>query len=312
MKKRSPPPIPLQGLTSIVDEQIKTVTDVDGVIDLEKNISPVLFQNQQDKQQTIDIDLIDSSPYQNRVFNKKSDVFIADLASNIDKDQLNSPILVRKLNNGRYELIAGENRLRSFKSNGQSSIPAIIKEFTDLHAAKATVLDNVFHSPLSAFELYRGYKTLIEMNAYSSQAQLAKEVNVSAMEMTRIFSFGKLPEVCLKKIEENPHQIGSATAYNLIKFVADYPDLVIKAVEKIIDEKMDQGRAVGWIDSIINPKSKKEDRTITNISGKTIFTLSSNKNNIQIIVTEMDSSKNIENKIFALLEEEAKSEDIKS
>lgn len=308
MKKRSPPPVPLIVLAQHSNENSKLIDIVSSDEDLAV-VSPVItFDSKStfEGEKLIEVDRVLASPYQNRIFNKKSDIFIADLASNIEKDDLNSPILVRLLTSGDYELIAGENRLRAYKNNGQTLIPAFIKQFDDVHAAKATVLDNIFHSPLSALECYRGYKILLDMKAYISQAQLAKDVNLSPMEMSRLFCFGKLSTEAIDLIAENPHLVGSNTASDLAKYSDQYPALVTAAVRKIMNEEISQGRAIGWIRSMINPKTKIDGRTITDGSGIAIYTLKVNKSgSLEIKGNNKIISPDIQDKIFKLLENES-------
>lgn len=306
MKKRNPPPIPLEqlnrnsrlGETAI--EVAKSET-ADVLVPVEPAMTPSKNSNSMGGQ-LIPIARIRESRYQNRIFNQEADEFIAELAENIDNGELNSPILVRALPDGWYELIAGEHRVEAFKLNGQESIPAIVKELGDIEAAKATVLDNVFHKPTSAFELFRGFKTLMDVGAYSSQGKLAKAVNLSSSEISRLFQFAKFPAVALEKLMDKPSAIGSNTADQLAAFCESNPDLVIEAVSKVVDGDLDQSRAVGWVRSKIAPKVTVESRIVTNAAGKTVFSVSSEKNSVQVKIHKQNVSAEVEQLIFDLLE----------
>lgn len=303
MKRKSPPPV-MQAykngpVESVVDDQIGQVEFTNETLVLSS--ASIMGGTHQE----ILIVNIDSSPYQNRVINELSEEFISDLAANIDKDKLNTPILVRKKSNGRYELIAGEHRVEAFKRNGQSAIPAIVKEMDDIAAAKATVLDNVFRKNNSAYELFKGYKLLLDMNAFSSNAQLAKEVNISKSELSRILSFDKLPAEAIEIIGKDPTIIGSNTAYSLSEFSQTYPKLVVEAIEKIRNKTLLQQRAIGWIKSVISPKTRPAARTITDKKGNSIFTVKLDKSGLFISSTKKEISSDIEDKIFELLEKEA-------
>lgn len=256
-------------------------------------------------QRLIPMNMIVISPYQNRIFTKDSDEFIADLAANIYKEELNNPILVREIAGGEFELLAGENRYRAYKINGMSEIPACVKIMDDIAAAKTTILDNVFHSPVSPFELYLGYKTLLSVGAYQHMTQLGKEVGISSTEMSRLFSFGKFPDEITKLLKEHPNAMGSNTASDLIKYVDSHPGLLLEAVKKIIDG-MNQKRAVGWIKSKIDPKVNLTPRIITNGDGKTKFTIKRKPNGIEIIGDTEHATEDVVDLIYDLLEKEAK------
>lgn len=243
------------------------------------------------------------SPFQNRLFDvNQSEEYIANLASNINKEELTNPIIVREKGDN-YELIAGENRLKAYESNGEEFIPAIIKDFDDVAAAKKTVLDNVFHKNVTAYELYRGYSMLLEMKAFSSQAQLANEVGLSTIEMSRILSFGKLPKESLKLIETKPHLIGSTVASELAALYPNNQEAVMLAIEKVISEEMQQSRAPGFVKTKKEPKNTVPNKPIKNINGETEFTIKSSENELVIRKTKYASIPDLEDQIMKFLED---------
>jgi ParB family chromosome partitioning protein len=314
--RQTPPGIVLQPLlasaqllkpVSTEDEVIKVLNElpVNNLNVNDDGLVKTLRTRVENKQETVSMDLIEVSPYQNRIFNKDSDEFIAELAANIYKEELNNPIIVRRLANGKLELLAGENRYRAYQINGMSEIPATIKEMDDISAAKTTILDNVFHSPVSAYELYLGYDTLITIGAYQNMSQLAKDVGLSKAEMSRLFSFKKFPSEVNTLLAQSPKSIGSNTAYDLIKYVDSHPELLLEAIKKIIGG-MDQKRASGWIQSKIDPKVPPFARIITNSEGKTKFTVKRKANSIQIITDKEDVTADVAELIYKLLESEAK------
>jgi len=306
MKKRSPPPIPLEQLNQVSRDKTGHSQSADATTTIETeqvNLgTPILENETAFRSQLVLISRIKKSRYQNRIFNQEADEFIAELAENIDNGELNSPILVRSLPDGWFELIAGEHRVEAYKLNGEEYIPAIVKEMNEVEAAKATVLDNIFHKGTSAFELYRGFKILMEVGAYSSHGKLAKAVNLSTSEVSRIFQFSKFPAQALEKLKKRQNAIGSNTAHQLAAFCDDHPDLVVEAVTKVVDDELDQSRAAGWIKARINPKTSVESRVVTNAAGKTVFSLTCEKNSVQVKIHKQNVSSEVEQMIFELLE----------
>lgn len=113
------------------------------------------------------IDQIDTSPYQTRTeFTSQK---INSLAQNIKKNGLIHPILVlektEKNEGKKYQLLAGERRLRATASLGESKIIAIIKKEVDLskpEQAMITAMENLQREDLSPIELAKTFQMLME------------------------------------------------------------------------------------------------------------------------------------------------------
>ena len=82
-----------------------------------------------ESRQEVSIKLIDTNPYQPRkIFDE---VKLQELASSIKTYGVISPILLRRMADGRYQILAGERRFRASKIAGLDKVPAIVAEFTD-------------------------------------------------------------------------------------------------------------------------------------------------------------------------------------
>lgn len=113
------------------------------------------------------VEEIHPSPYQPRRYFGEEE--LDSLARSIAQNGLLSPILVRKDQEGGYELIAGERRLMACRRLGQWEIPAIIQEQDDLSAAVLTLIENLHRENLSFFEEAEGIFQLIRENGLSQQ-----------------------------------------------------------------------------------------------------------------------------------------------
>ena len=92
-----------------------------------------------------------------------------ELANSIKKYGVLQPILVRKLNNNKYQIIAGERRYRASKIAGLKTIPAIIKDFNDEESFNLSIIENIQRENLNAVEEAYAYKTLMENYNYTHQ-----------------------------------------------------------------------------------------------------------------------------------------------
>lgn len=115
------------------------------------------------------------SPYQSRkAFDKMS---LYQLSQSIKENGLLQPIAVRQTTYGKYELIAGERRLRASRIAGLSKISAIIIDASDEQSAILCMVENVQRQQLHFFEVAQGYKRLIEVHSMT-QVQLARQLGV--------------------------------------------------------------------------------------------------------------------------------------
>lgn len=94
--------------------------------------------------------LIDPSPFQRRTVFDESQ--LRDLARSIKSEGLLQPITVRPLPSGRYELIAGERRVRAFQCLDRRTIPAIIRPCTDDQARTLLAIENLQRADLLPLE----------------------------------------------------------------------------------------------------------------------------------------------------------------
>ena len=103
---------------------------------------------------------------------------IADLADSIRQHGLIEPIVVRPMDAGGYQIVAGERRWRACRMLGMSEIPAIIREYTDFETAQIALIENIQREDLNPIEEAAAYRTL--MDEYSmTQEQLSKAVGKS-------------------------------------------------------------------------------------------------------------------------------------
>lgn len=107
----------------------------------------------------IPIDAISPSPYQARtVFDLEE---IKKLAVSILQNGLLQPISVRQTVDNKYQLIAGERRLRACRMAGMAEIPSIIYNYEDEQAAAMSLLENLQREQLNPFETARALRDVL-------------------------------------------------------------------------------------------------------------------------------------------------------
>ena len=180
----------------------------------------------------VEISLSDlrANPYQPRK-NFDEDA-LNELAMSIKEHGVFQPIIVKKGIKG-YEIIAGERRYRASKMAGLTTIPAIIKDFSDEEMMQIALLENLQRENLTAIEEAKAYKSIIEtMNI--TQDELAKKVGKSRSHVTNILGLLKLPTSVQDMVLFNKITMGHARVLSKLDDFEKQEDLA----QKIIDEDL--------------------------------------------------------------------------
>lgn len=231
------------------------------------------------------VNMIDPSPFQlRRVFPQE---YVEGLAESIRNEGLNQPVVVVK-RDGRFQLVAGENRLRAFKYLGMEDIPAIIRHIDDSAAARAGVADNLQHNNISDYETFIGL-TILKESGVKTTAELSRIIGRDRKHIWRLFQYGDLPEAVIQMLNVNPNLFGCTCAEELASFsIKGHGELVTQAVEKIKENKLKQMSAGGWIESKLSVKKRLSVKEPLKINGgKEIGSLTVLNNKIEINITDI-------------------------
>lgn len=137
------------------------------------------------------ISSIHPNPWQPRQnFDEKS---LASLAESIKKEGLLQPIVVRKTEEGTYEIVSGERRFRAASLAGLETIPAISGTYSDQAMAEMALIENLQREDLNPVEEGMAYKTLIETYGLT-QEEVGEKVGRSRPYITNILRLQDLPE----------------------------------------------------------------------------------------------------------------------
>lgn len=139
----------------------------------------------------ISTDAISGNPWQPRQdFDEES---LKSLAESIKKDGLLSPVVVRKKEDNRYELIAGERRYRAAKLAGLLLIPAIVVDYDDRKAAEMALVENLQREDLNPVDEGLAYQKLMETYGLT-QEEVADKVGRSRPYVANLVRLLELPE----------------------------------------------------------------------------------------------------------------------
>ena len=125
-----------------------------------------------------------------QVFEDKA---LEELTASIRIHGVIQPILVRRLNNGVYELIAGERRWRAAQIAGLKKIPVVIKDIPDEKSLEIALIENLQRENLNPIEAAQGYQRLLKEFTLS-QEEIATRVGKERSTITNYLRLLSLPE----------------------------------------------------------------------------------------------------------------------
>jgi ParB family transcriptional regulator, chromosome partitioning protein len=162
----------------------------------------------------IPVELIDPNPRQPRqAFDSAA---LGDLAESIRARGVLQPIVVRGLPGGRYELVAGERRLRATRIAGLESIPAMVRDADDWERLDLALAENMAREDLNAVEEARACAMLVD-DLGITREEVGKRVGRSRSAISNLIRLLALPEEALELIERGDLSEGHGRAILLCK-----------------------------------------------------------------------------------------------
>jgi ParB family transcriptional regulator, chromosome partitioning protein len=138
----------------------------------------------------ISLDSIDGNPFQPRShFDEQA---LEELAASIRKLGIVQPLTVRETGNGRYQLIAGERRLRAARLAGLTHIPAYIRTADDQAMLELALVENIQREDLDAVEIAISFQRLIE-ECKLTQEELSDRVGKQRSTISNYLRLLRLP-----------------------------------------------------------------------------------------------------------------------
>lgn len=167
---------------------------------------PELEEENFDSQQVVDINLIMPNPYQPR--KEFSDEKLNELAESIRIHGVIQPLLVREYQ-GKYQLIAGERRLRASKLVGLTEVPIVIREMTDQIMMEVALVENLQREDLNPIEEAEAYRRLMD-EFKLTQDEIAKRVGRSRPAIANTLRLLNLPQIVQSDLAKGTLTMGHA------------------------------------------------------------------------------------------------------
>ncbi len=203
----------------------------------------------------IPVDQIDRNPYQTRTrFDEEQ---LKELAASIAATGVVQPILVRTLQNGRFQLIAGERRLLASKQAGKETIPAVLRQVSDEQAMEMTIVENLQRTDLNPMEQARAYDRL-GRDFKMTQEQMATRTGKDRASVSNFLRLLRLPEEIQTKVEGGDLSFGHARTL----LALDSPEAMLKAAQKVTALSMSVRQTETYVQGLLHPEKKQAEAKV--------------------------------------------------
>lgn len=201
------------------------------------------------------LEKIEVNPFQPRTH--FDEAALKDLADSIKIHGVVQPVTVRRMGPGKYQLIAGERRMRAAKMAGIGTIPAYIRLADDQQMLEIGLIENIQREDLNPIEISLTYQRLID-ECNLIHEQLAERVGKTRSTVTNYLRLLKLPPEVQMGLKEKTLSMGHARA------IAGIEDMVLQiAVSKeVIAEKLSVRQTEALVKkytTVSAPKKPKAD-----------------------------------------------------
>jgi len=197
----------------------------------------------------IGVELIDRNPFQTRTnFDQEK---LTELANSIAASGVVQPIVVRAGKDGRYTLITGERRLLASKKAGLATIPAVVREVSNVQAMEMTIVENLQRADLNPMEQAKAYQRLSQ-EFQMTQEQMATRTGKDRASVSNFLRLLKLPESVQKNVEAGELSFGHARAL----LALESAEAISVAAQKVLALHLSVRGTESLVQGLLNPETK--------------------------------------------------------
>lgn len=203
----------------------------------------------------VEIDRIGPNPVQpRRLFDDKK---IEELAGSVRDKGIIQPLLVRR-SGDRYELIAGERRLRAAIKAGLAEVPVVVREATDNEALQLALIENVQREDLNPIEEASAYRRLHEEFQWN-QEEIADKVGKSRPTVANTMRLLLLPKDVQQQVTQGSLPAGQARA--LLGLESE--PLIVAAAREVVAKGLSTRETEKLVRRLKSGKKKRKEASLS-------------------------------------------------
>lgn len=202
---------------------------------------------------------VEVNPFQPRsTFEEES---LQELSDSIKIHGVIQPITVRKIEGNKYQLIAGERRLRASKIAGKAEIPAYVRAASDQESIEIALIENIQREDLNPLEIAINYKRLMD-ECDLTQDKLAERLSKNRSTVTNFIRLLKLPPDIQASLRDNKITMGHAKALLAIDHLPTLLSAFKETVAKGLSVRQTEELVRSVNDTTIKPPSAEKAANI--------------------------------------------------
>lgn len=214
----------------------------------------------------IPLEQIEVNPFQPRTtFEEQS---LNELADSIKIHGVIQPITVRKIENNKYQLIAGERRLRASKLAGRKEVPAYVRTASDQESIEIALIENIQREDLNPLEIAINYRRLQD-ECDLTQEQLAERLGKNRSTVTNFLRLLKLPPDIQAGLRDGKITMGHAKALMAI----DTLTTQIAAYKEVLNKGLSVRQVETYVQDITQKPGKNRTGGTANKTSEVPFTV---------------------------------------
>jgi len=201
---------------------------------------------------TLPITQIHTNPSQPRtIFNADK---IEELAQSIRANGIIQPLIVRRMGPDKYELIAGERRLRAAKQASLETVPVVVQDLPDDRILEVALIENIQREDLNAIELAIAYDRLNRELGFNHE-EIGRRTGKDRSSIANTIRLLRLPQPVQQLLSENRLSMGQARA------ILGLPDeaLQISLADLAVAQGLSARQVEGLVRKTLEPEKPKKE-----------------------------------------------------
>lgn len=194
---------------------------------------------------------IEINPFQPR--NDFDKAKLNDLADSIKLHGIIQPLTVRKLSANKYQLIAGERRMRAARIAGVKEVPAYVRTADDEQMLEMALIENIQREDLNPIEIALSYQRMISELGLK-QDELGEKVGKNRTSVSNYLRLLKLPAEIEKALKEKKISFGHGRTL----ITVDSQTMQLRIFEDIISKGLSVRQTEDLVRKLAAPKEKKK------------------------------------------------------
>jgi ParB family transcriptional regulator, chromosome partitioning protein len=224
---------------------------------LGRGLGALLGTSELDVEQLREIDIDRILPNSQQPRKNFDEEALEELANSIRQHGVVQPIVVRSLDDGFFQLIAGERRWRASQRAGLTRLPAVIRQAGEHDTLEIALIENLQRQDLNPLEEAQAYEKLI-VDFGMTQDEVAKRVGKNRATVANMLRLLKLPSEVQQWLRDNKLSTGHAKALLSLS----EPDAILDAAKKVIQGNLSVRHAEMLVGRIAKGEAQNGDLAV--------------------------------------------------